>query len=297
MYDERLTVHVPAGGALTVRAGQRQRPVLRLADPLIVVGDGDGGDGGPRRHGGSLTLDGLLVAGQGIAVRPGMLGALAIRHCTLVPGGTLTPGGVPAFPDAVSIQTDGNAELAIDVARSITGRLDVRSAASLTLADTIVDGLDGRALVASALTARATTVNGVSRVETLAEASNCLFTRAITAERRQQGCVRFCYVPPGSIVPRRYHCQPDLALARAERSSRARVRVVVRPRFTSARYGDPGYGQLALTTPVEIRAGAEDQAEMGAFHHLQQPQREANLRATVGEYLRVGLEAGLFYVT
>jgi hypothetical protein len=36
---------------------------------------------------------------------------------------------------------------------------------------------------------------------------------------------------------------------------------------------------------------------MGVFNHLQQPQREANLRAALEEYLRFGLEAGLFYVT
>jgi hypothetical protein len=33
---------------------------------------------------------------------------------------------------------------------------------------------------------------------------------------------------------------------------------------------------------------------MGAFHNLYQPRREANLRAALGEYLRFGLEAGIF---
>jgi hypothetical protein len=36
---------------------------------------------------------------------------------------------------------------------------------------------------------------------------------------------------------------------------------------------------------------------MGAFQHLQQPQRAANLRESLGEYLRFGLEAGIFFVT
>jgi hypothetical protein len=35
---------------------------------------------------------------------------------------------------------------------------------------------------------------------------------------------------------------------------------------------------------------------MGAFSHLRQPQREANIRANLAEYLRFGLEAGIFYV-
>ena len=34
---------------------------------------------------------------------------------------------------------------------------------------------------------------------------------------------------------------------------------------------------------------------MGAFHHLFGPQRETDLRIRLDEYLRVGLEAGIFY--
>jgi hypothetical protein len=36
---------------------------------------------------------------------------------------------------------------------------------------------------------------------------------------------------------------------------------------------------------------------MGAFSDLKQPQRLANLRASLTEYLPVGLEAGVFFVT
>ena len=36
---------------------------------------------------------------------------------------------------------------------------------------------------------------------------------------------------------------------------------------------------------------------MGAFSHLRQPQREANLRVRLEEYLPFGLEPGLIYVT
>ena len=71
----------------------------------------------------------------------------------------------------------------------------------------------------------------------------------------------------------------------------------MRPVFTSLRYGDAGYCQLSERTAVEIRQGADDQAEMGAFHDLYQPQRKANLRARLDEYLRFGLEAGIFYAS
>ncbi len=118
-------------------------------------------------------------------------------------------------------------------------------------------------------------------------ASNSIFMSDVHSEKRQEGCVRFSYLPFTSIVPRRYRCQPE--------SDASALRV--RPQFTSLRYGDPGYGQLALRTAAEIRTGADDKAEMGAFHELQQPQRETNLRIRLEEYLRFGLEAGIFYVT
>ena len=69
------------------------------------------------------------------------------------------------------------------------------------------------------------------------------------------------------------------------------------PSFTSLGYADPGYGQLRRSAPEQIRAGADDEAEMGAFHDLFQPQRESNIRARLREYLRFGLEAGVFYST
>ena len=77
----------------------------------------------------------------------------------------------------------------------------------------------------------------------------------------------------------------------------ATVLAWLRPSFVSARYGDPGYGLLATYAPVQITTGAEDGAEMGAFHMVQAARREANLRAALDEYLRFGLEAGIFYAS
>ena len=68
------------------------------------------------------------------------------------------------------------------------------------------------------------------------------------------------------------------------------------PSFESDRYGRPEFAQLRRTCPVQIRTGAEDGSEMGAFCVLKQPQRESNLRLRLDEYLPVGLEAGLIYV-
>ena len=68
-------------------------------------------------------------------------------------------------------------------------------------------------------------------------------------------------------------------------------------KLTALRYGQPGYGQLRPDCPPEIWQGADDEAEMGVFHDLYWPQREANLRIRLEEYLRFGLEAGIFYAS
>jgi hypothetical protein len=71
----------------------------------------------------------------------------------------------------------------------------------------------------------------------------------------------------------------------------------VRPSFTSTDYGQPAYFQLGRACAKEIREGAEDGAEMGAFHSLLQPYRETNLRVRLDEYLPFGLEAGIVHAT
>jgi len=105
----------------------------------------------------------------------------------------------------------------------------------------------------------------------------------VWAERRQVGCIRFSFVPPGSRTPRRFQC--------------AGGDPAHRPFHTSLRYGDPGYMQLRRSTHRAIRTGASDESELGAGHELYQPQRETNLRIRLDEYLRYGLEAGFFYAT
>ena len=124
-------------------------------------------------------------------------------------------------------------------------------------------------------------------------AGNGIFTGLVIAERQQTGCVRFCSVPDGSQTAARYHCQPDLALAGVtDPATQDAIRARLRPQFTSIDFGQPGYGQLSQRCAGEITTGAEDGSEMGAFKFLQQPQRMANLRIALDEYLRFGLEAG-----
>lgn len=99
--------------------------------------------------------------------------------------------------------------------------------------------------------------------------------------------MRFCYLPLASIVPRRFSCVPRDA-AEAEG---------LRPQFVSLRYGEPGYGLLHPSCAAAIGRGAEDEGELGAFRIRGLPQREALLTGRLDEYLRFGLEAGIFYAS
>jgi hypothetical protein len=141
------------------------------------------------------------------------------------------------------------------------------------------------------------TVFGTSYLQALLLGSEVIFTDPVICQRRQVGCVRFSYLPPDSVTPRRYRCQPDSALESIPEADQPAVAQRLVPSFTSQRYGDPAYGQLLLRTAQEIRTGAENGAEMGAFNSLMQPQREANLRIRLEEYLPFGLEPGVIYIT
>ncbi|MFD8294200.1 hypothetical protein ACFV2B_39090, partial [Streptomyces lavendulae] len=104
---------------------------------------------------------------------------------------------------------------------------------------------------------------------------------------RDRGCVRFCYLAPGSRTPAPFHCEPA--------ASGDPARVV--PRFTSTAYGTPGYAQLSAACPPEIRRGAGDGSEPGAFHGLFQPRREDGLRGRLAEYAPAGTSCGVLFVT
>jgi hypothetical protein len=246
-------------------------------------------------QGGALILNGLWIEGS-LSVLAGNLGSVQLTHATLVP----SKGGL-----TVAAQTgpESNASLA----QSICGPIQFDSQVpALNLVDSIVDagtivaidaaGADAN-IQSSTIFGTVGTANAIG-LRTL-QAGNSMFMGLVNIERTQAGCVRFCYVPSNvSSTPRRYECQPDLALTGVtDPVSQAGGRARLTPLYTSVSYSDPGYAQLSSTCATEIRAGADNGSEMGAFYSLQQPQRDANLRAALLEYLRFGLQAGIFYVT
>jgi hypothetical protein len=287
---ERVPGHLAASGVRAHRIGD-----------LIVRGTAPADSTNP----GVCVINGLLLEGR-LTVAQGHLGGLTLSHGTLLPG----LGGLVVEPA-------GNARLRLAIDHVICAAILVDAPIdTLVVEDSLVGDEGGSpalslaAPMAAALLQRCTFFGGVA-VRSV-EASDCLFAGGLQVERRQTGCVRFSYVPPGSSAPRRYRCQPELeAAARIdalrqrgpapssaeEEALRAEVEALARPLFVSRELGDPGYGQLESRCALQLRTGAESGAEMGAFEFLKQAQREANLRDALDEYLRFGLEAGLFFVT
>lgn len=258
---------------------------------------------------GELAIDGLLIEGI-IHVADGDLGRLRFAHSTQVPAsGDLWVHG-------------NNDDLTFEAVRSICGPVTCEAAdATLTFLESIIDNgvaptKASERLATPAIQAGTTgveldsvTVFGHVSVETL-NASNCLFVAdKVEAVRRQEGCVRYSYLPPDSTVPRQYRCQPameeeaqiraaEASLTAGEKTAlRSQVRKWLVPAFTSQHYGDPAYAQLHGGSPGQIFEGADDGSEMGAFSILKQPQRITNLKESLDEYLRFGLEAGILFVT
>jgi hypothetical protein len=233
-----------------------------------------------------------------------------VTHCTLVPGFALNPDGSPqkayAGLPALLVESTG---LQVVALRSILGGIGINGQSTASLTDCVVDATDpaGVAYVASidagtkrpvaggALTLAGCTVVGKVYASLLSLVSDSLFEAALStadqagtpplwAARKQEGCVRFSYLPAGAITPRQFKCVlqgPN----------------VPRPLFYSLRYGEPSYAKYSPSTDDAIRRGADDSGEMGVFHFVLAPLRETDLRVRMREYLPVGLEFGIFYET
>lgn len=318
VYSEPVSISLAEGQTLELRAANGCRPVLRLLnwqgapDQLEITGEA----------GGWCVLDGLVVTGRAVQVSGGISGVM-IRHCTLVPGLGLECDCEPSRPSEPSLEILG-APQCVTIDHSIVGAIQVERddvAANpliLRIADSILDATDPERLALSAvglpcadvtLTLERSTVIGALQAHRVELATDSILMGKVTVCRRQSGCFRFCYAPPGSRTPRRYECQPDLALkAIADEATRlqltqaeqdalvAAARLRVEPKFNSLRYGRPQYGQLSLACAAEITAGADDQSEMGAFHDLYQPQRTANLRQRLNEYTPAETDVGIVFV-
>jgi hypothetical protein len=318
-YSPSPTVRTdPGAQTLHVTGAERTRPV-------VVAPSGVRLDLAP---GTTVVIDGLFVTGGPVIldeVNDQNERTIVLRNCTLVPGQERTTDGRPAHPGRASLLVL-DPFTTVTLESCVTGPVVAVDGATVTMTDTVIDASDpttiaycGRPRPAGGLRQapdaasqdvgdgttpggvldlhQCTVMGGIHAVEL--SASNCLLVAelptgdprlaAIWARRRQEGCVRFSYLPADSRTGRRYYCQPPAAPAPPQPA--------LRPSFTSLRFGDPAYCQLTVVTPAAIRRGSEDESEMGVTRQLYIPQREDDLQVRLDEYLRFGLEAGVFYAT
>jgi hypothetical protein len=303
-----LTVNLPARATLEFRAADETRPALLLDGEITVTGD----------ESSTFSINGVLIAANPAMVpgspavalvhvpqlapdgSPNKLGELDLTHSTLVPGWSVGPQGAPRFPAQATVVAEP-AGLKVVANRSIVGAVRTGKLVITNGTDSIVDatdrtnvayaGLDGIS-GGGALTLLGCTVVGKVHATMLSLVSDSIFwaglvsgdswTTGLVADRKQEGCVRFSFLPEGARTPRRYECVEQKIAG-------------PQPIFYALRYGVPGYMKLLPDTPDVVRRGADDGGEMGAFHFVLGPLRETDLRVRMQEYLPVGLEFGIIY--
>jgi len=316
-----LGVDVPVGCTLEMRAKNETRPTLLLDGEISVFGDASSTfvlNGFLIAASATMAPDASNVALVHVPAKradgsDNQLGTLQISHCTLVPGWSVDSSGAPQFGAQANLVAEA-AGLTVTAKKSILGAIRGGEFVDINAFDTIIDAtdptnvaiadLDGMAGVGSLTLGgvdqldggdtppQGCTVVGKVHAVLLSLVSDSIlwagivkgdsWSTGLIADRKQEGCVRFSFLPIGAKTPRRYEC--------VERSIAG-----PQPLFFAFRYGHPGYLKLLASTPDVVRRGADDGGEMGAFHFVLAPLRETDLRVRMQEYLPVGLEFGIIY--
>lgn len=302
-YVETPVVNIAAGKRIEIRGRDKQRPVLVLADDMEISGGENS----------ILSLNGLLISGGCLRIPEtdtdgniNQVNSLHIAHCTLVPVSSAAIGAVPAQSQQPRLIIE-MPDVTVNIDSSISGTIRATDTANIFITNSIIDALDDAAVAycglnglgsyGAVLQIQNSTIIGKVATRIMQLASNTIFYAAssqekddiipVAAQRLQEGCVRFSYTPPGCRLPRKYNCQP----VNDEDAAR------IKPMFNSLEYGDAAYCQLSRLCTTEISEGADNEAEMGVFYNLYQPQRLTNLRTRLNEYLRFSLQAGIFYAS
>jgi hypothetical protein len=302
-----LVIDLPAGSTLELRAAENTRATLVLGGEISITGKASS----------VFVLNGLVISSDAIPGSPSpaallripavfsdgsrnLLREVQLTHTTLVPGWALTSAGLPDHGDQPSIiaEPDG---LHVRVEKSILGAIRTSEFVTSNLSDSIVDATSRTRTAYSALdgqggggdlTMTGCTVIGKVHATLFNLVSNTIFWAGLATgdtwaaplivDRKQEGCVRFTFLPRQAITPRRFECVEQKP-------------GVPQPLFFSLRYGDAPFAKLLTATDDAIRRGADDGGEMGAFHFVLAPLRETDLLVRLQEYVPAGLEFGLIY--
>jgi hypothetical protein len=326
VYREHLDIRLTDGEQLEIRAAQRRRPVIipvetrgGRPDRLRVWGTDDPAAAHPP----SFTLDGIWVARHSLDLY-GSFGNVALRHCTLVPPGTLAGTATHDERRPPSLIVHGM-PCPLSITSSVIGKIRVESPETgfeplpLKVCDSVLDashlreravfGTDERPAWVRLSMSRVTVLGGAD-VHSVGRIEDSMLTGPLDCEHRQTGDISFCYIAPGSRTPKRTNCQPETALARVAAefargtpaaSDRGRVEALTAarlvPRFDSVQFGQPAYARLAGGAAPELTQGAQDEGELGAYHDLWQPLRVADLRTQLQQFAPVGVDIDIRFAT
>jgi hypothetical protein len=317
-YEENVTFVPRIGNHLVIQAAEGQRPFV-LGDVRMIGGPGTPPIDDRMR----LTLDGLHISGHLRVTAAAAVDTIGLVHCSVWPMEESLAGAEPAAARGIALL---GAVGRLFLARSSVGGIETTSAADrLVAVDSIIDG-HGDAAIAGEGGVRSgpatelarTTVVG-SLVARELDASDCIILGQLVVRRAQVGCLRYSFVPlfgddwAGVRTPRRYRCQPDLALTEAAEAlgeplrqgdpsgpglteeQRRTVQLEVTPQFATLSPTAPDYATLLPDAPLEIRRGAEQGLEMGAWNFRQDPRRIDNLRRRLDDYLPFGLRPEIVF--
>ena len=301
--------------SLTIRALGEQRPVVRLALPLAFrpVDVTRASTEQP-----VVRLEGLYLATDAASFPPGQalisraaVARLEIVGCTLAPGGHARRDGSRAPMQAALALANGYGFDAPDeqsrfvptpqvlLQRSICGAIAIDDRYALTLESSIVDagqGVGSRAAATLAIGPASADPNawsapldfdgltcfGAVRVQG-ASGFGGLFTQRFEALDNQHGCIKWSWFGGSSDrLPPHHFCV---------RGADARLL------FTSERFNDPGYAQVARGSDARIRTLGPDDDTMGAFGFQFEAHKWINLQVRLREFMPVGVRPLIVPVT
>ena len=310
------TVSLRLAQSLTIRAAGEHRPIVLRAQPLSMrpVSAGAATPFEPQ-----VRLEGLYLApdeavpfpaGEALINRAAVA-RLEIIGCTLAPGGhSLRDSSRAPVQPALRLATGyGFADPAdvdtfvptpdIVIQRSITGTLAVDERYRLDIEDSIVDaglGFTDAPTGLFAIAAATDPVNGWGapldfdgltcfgpvRVAAVGGMGG-IFTQRFEVLDNQRGCIKWtAFSGDADRLPPNHFCvhAPD-------------ARIV----FTSERFNDPGYAQLARETDRRVREQGPGDNAMGAFGFLLEAHKSTNLHVRMREFMPVGVRPLVVSVT
>lgn len=288
--------------SLVIRAADGERPTIALARPLrfrpVTPGD-------PSVAQLTVRFEGVLLTTADIGgpvISRAAVARLELDGCTLDPGGYRRRDGSRAPPrTAVDLRSDfgfkpGGLELdafkptpEIILRRTVTGPLAIDDRYRLTVEASIVDAGRGPGAPADAFAVGSATaptagwgpalaVRGahfLGRVR-VSEAigSGGLFVHALEVRDHQRGCLKqCCFSGQGDRLPPNHACV---------RTTEAKLELA------STVFGDPAYGQVALSSDHRIRDRGPGDDAIGAYGFLMEAHKWINLGVRLREFMPAG---------